>query len=74
MEKYVIKNKEKVKMSYEDICRELNCSPDIHFVEVTKHGTITFTCGKPDEIRYLLYQCVSNGYKPAKRLSCMAKI
>ena len=64
----VIYKGEKVQKSYEDICRDLRINPDSNFVKVTNRGTITFTCGKPDEVRNLLSMCMYAGYKPAKSL------
>lgn len=61
-------NGERIEKSYEDICNDLDISPDINFVRVTTAGTITFTCGKPSEVRYLLKMCREKGYKPAKSL------
>lgn len=58
----------KVQKSYEDICHDLKIDPDVHFVKVTNRGTITFTCGKPNEVRDLLSMCMYAGYKPAKSL------
>ena len=53
---------------YIGICEKLGIRPEIHFVEITSRGTITFTCGKPDEIRYLLSQCKKAGLTPARSL------
>lgn len=64
----VIYKGEKVQKSYEDICHDLGINPDVHFVKVTNRGTITFTCGKPNEVRDLLSMCMYAGYKPAKSL------
>ena len=54
--------------SYEYYCHRLGINPDIHFVKITNAGTISFSCGKPDEVRYLLKMCRENGYKPSKKL------
>jgi hypothetical protein len=53
---------------YNAVCRTLGARNDIGFVEVTSRGTITATCGKPDEWRWLLHQCRKTGLKPAKSL------
>lgn len=41
---------------------------DVHFVKITSRGTITFSAGKPQEVRALLNAVVEHGYKPAKSL------
>lgn len=64
----VIKNGEKKQMSYEEICKELGFIAECKFVEVTNRGSITFSCGTPDEVR-ALYNAVQNrGFKPAVSL------
>lgn len=64
----VLKNGEKVDMSYGDICKELGFCADVHFVKITTRGTITFTAGKPNEIQALYRAATSMSYKPAKKL------
>jgi hypothetical protein len=64
----VIKNGNKVEMEYGDICKELGFVPESHFVEVTTRGSITFTVGKPDEIKDLYKAVVDNGYKASAKL------
>ena len=54
--------------SYEQVCKNLGFNPDSHFVKVTNRGTITFTCGKPDEIQALRNACKKCGYKASKSL------
>jgi hypothetical protein len=54
--------------NYEAVCADLGMRAEIKFVEITRAGTITFTCGKPDEIRSLLSATERAGYKPAKSL------
>lgn len=53
---------------YAAICHELGFAPDIHFVVITNRGTITFSCGRPQEIRALYAAVIRCGYKPAARL------
>lgn len=53
---------------YEAICHELGFIPEVHFVEITNRGTITYTVGKPQEVRALLNAVIEHGYKPAKSL------
>ena len=62
-----------VDKSYEDVCHDLGFFPSINFVDITKNGTITFTCGKPDEIYALFAACNSKGYSPSKRLENIAR-
>lgn len=70
MKKYkVIRNCKKIEMSYEDICHELGFIADAEFVKVTTRGTITFTLGKPHEIRSLLAAVKANGFEPSKSLT-----
>ena len=64
----VIRDGEKIEMSYEDVCHTLGFIPYVNFVKVTTRGTITFTIGKPCEIRSLLVAVKANGFKPAKSL------
>ena len=69
----VIRNGEKIEMVYEDICNALGFIASSHFVEITTRGTITFTLGKPYEIRSLLAEVKDNGFKPSKSLVNAAK-
>lgn len=64
----VIRNGEKIEMSYEDVCHELEFIADVQFVKITTRGTITFTAGKPDWVRSLLAAVKAKGFKPAKSL------
>lgn len=64
----VVKNGEKTQMNYEEVCKELGITAGIQFVKITNVGTIGFTCGKPDEICYLLKQCERMGYKASQKL------
>lgn len=54
--------------SYDEVCNNLGFNPDVHFVEITNRGTITFTCGKPNEIQALRNACKKCGYKASKSL------
>lgn len=44
-------------MTYNDLCHRLGFIPEVHFVRVTTAGTVSFWCGKPDEIRSLKRAC-----------------
>jgi len=59
----IIKNNQTIEMTYEDICHDLGIIPSIHFVEITNRGTISFTVGKPEEIRHLINTAEDKGYK-----------
>lgn len=61
-------NGEKREIPYAEICKELGFVPDVRFVKVTHHGTISFTCGKPDEIRALKAAVSRAGMVAAKKL------
>lgn len=56
------------KMTYNDVCSELGFNASVRFVEITSAGTISFSCGKPQEIKSLLNSVRSNGYIPSTRL------
>ena len=53
---------------YNAICKTLGFRAAIHFVKVTNHNTITFTAGKPDEIKSLYASVLRCGLKPAASL------
>lgn len=55
-------------MTYVDVCRELGFIADVHFVEITTRGTISFTLGKPDEIRSLRNAVREHGFVPSHAL------
>lgn len=65
----VLKDGIKIEMTYEEICNDLGFCPNVHFVEITNFGTITFTVGKPNEIQALYQSVTGKGYKPAKKLT-----
>ena len=58
----------KVEMSYFDICKTLGFSPETGFVEITNDGTLTFTVGRPHEIRAYAAAIKDKGFIPAKSL------
>lgn len=68
-----IKNEKKT-MTYEDICNALNISPEVNFVKVTNAGSISFTAGKPVEIRFLHRMCRENGFRVSKDLTNALKM
>ena len=64
----VIQNGEKKQMSYDEICKELGFSAPSHFVRITNWGTISFSVGKPDEIRSLYKSVEERKFKPSAAL------
>lgn len=64
----VLKDGVKTSMDYEEVCKDLGFIPSVRFVRVTTRGTISWTVGKPEEIKALRYACESKGYVPAKSL------
>ena len=65
----VIKNGQPTQMTYEEVCKELGFIASVKFVEVSSRGTITFTCGRPNEIRALYSAVLSKGYKPTRKFT-----
>ena len=61
-------NNEKKEMPYDEICHTLGFSPEVKFVKVTNAGSISFTIGKPEEIRHLHWMCKQNGFRISKKL------
>jgi hypothetical protein len=53
---------------YIDTCKKLGFSADIHFVEITKSGSIGFSMGKPEEIRALARACDREGMTKSRGL------
>ena len=47
--------------TYKEICKELGFSAESHFVEIVD-GAISFTAGKPDEIKQLIGKACACGY------------
>lgn len=58
----------KMPMTYGEVCQELGFVSDVNFVEVTTRGTITYSLGKPGEIRALRKACREKGFRMAKSL------
>jgi hypothetical protein len=53
---------------YRETCAKLGFDADVKFVEILPDGTISYTCGKPDEIRALLAACKRHGFKASDAL------
>lgn len=64
----VLLNGKYCSMSYDEICHDLGYIPEVRFVHVTSTGSISYTVGKPQEIRSLYSAVISNGYKPSRML------
>lgn len=56
-------------LTYDELCHDLGFLPAVRFVKVTNRHTVTFTCGKLNEIRALRKACRDHGYVMAKSLS-----
>lgn len=59
---------ERVPMAYELVCDRLGFLAGVHFVRITTAGTISFTVGKPNELRWLLESAERNGFVPSVAL------
>ena len=53
---------------YADVCNRLGMRADIRFVKITDRGSITFTSGKPEEVRLLLRRVRETGMRAAASL------
>lgn len=69
----VIIKEQKAQKAYEDVCHDLGFAPEVQFVKITTRGTISFTCGRPSEVRLLLTACREHGYKPSRALIAAAE-
>ena len=58
---------------YVSICKELGMRADLGFVEITPKGEISFSVGKPDDVRMLLQRARYRGYAIAPQLARAAK-
>lgn len=54
--------------TYDGVCYNLGFAARVNFVKITSAGTISFTCGKPNEIKALYSAVVNNGYVPSAEL------
>lgn len=63
-----------VVLTYEELCKRLGFIPEVEFVELTNAGTVTFTIGKPEEIKALYAAVLRKGFMPAKSLSAIDKV
>lgn len=61
-------------MQYDDVCKSLGFVANVRFVEITNHGTISFTVGKPNEVKALLASCQRCGYVPSGKLVQTARM
>jgi hypothetical protein len=53
---------------YREVCDRLGFIPEVRFVEILPDGSISYTAGKPDEVRALLAACERHGFKASKSL------
>ena len=63
-----------VALTYEELCKRLGYVPEVEFVELTNAGTVTFSIGKPEEIKALYAAVLRKGFMPAKSLSAIDKV
>ena len=65
--RHVFKDGDLTEIEYETLCRDLGFSPESGFVVVTTRGTITFSIGKPSEIKELYAAVMNGGYQPSRK-------
>lgn len=58
---------------YNNICKQLGFNPACEFVKITNKGTISFTAGKPCEIKALYQAVINNNFKPSRKLTEICK-
>ena len=63
-----------VALTYEELCKRLGFIPETEFVELTNAGTVTFSIGKPEEVKALYAAVLRKGFMPAKSLSAIDKV
>lgn len=63
-----------VALTYEELCKRLGFIPEVEFVALTNAGTVTFTVGKPEEIKALYAAVLREGFKPAKALAAIENL
>lgn len=64
----IIINESVKDLEYSEICKILGYNPSTHFVKVTSTGRISFTLGRPNEIRDLYASVIENGFVPSRNL------
>jgi hypothetical protein len=64
---------ELVAKDYDAICERLGFSPESKFV-VIEDGKISFSVGKPDELRQLFQRADHAGYEMSPKLLAMERI
>lgn len=69
----VTKNGQKVTMTYEALCKEFSWYAQTHFVDIDDQGRITFTLGRPEEVRGLYADCLRLGYLYSPKLRRVAR-
>ena len=63
-----------VALTYGELCKRLGFIPETEFVELTNAGTVTFSIGKPEEVKALYAAVLRKGFMPAKSLSAIDKV
>jgi hypothetical protein len=63
-----------VAITYEELCKRLGFTPETEFVELTNAGTVTFTIGKPEEIKALYAAVLRKSFMPDKALAAVDKL
>lgn len=63
-----------VALTYKELCKRLGFISETEFVELTNAGTVTFSIGKPEEIKALYAAVLRKGFMPAKSLSAIDKV
>ena len=61
----VVKNGEKIEMTYDEVCYDFGFCPAARFVDITPRGAVTFTVGRPEEVRAL--------YQPAQKFAALMR-
>jgi hypothetical protein len=62
-----------IDFNYTTVCQRLGFSPEAKFVKVHDDGSISYTCGKPDEIKALYHRCRQRGFRIHKDLTEAAR-
>lgn len=63
-----------VALTYEELCKRLGFIPEVEFVELTNAETVTFSIGKPEEVKALYAAVLREGFKPAKALAAIENL
>lgn len=61
-------NGQKIQRTYEEVCEDLGFIASIEFVKINSSGNISWTCGRPSEIKALYNACSEKNYGMSQRL------